>query len=59
MANMVKTCIRSLINMGSPGILVDIECHLSNSLPNITIVSFANKTVAASKEPVHAVFSSP
>ena len=46
-----------MINVGSNGVLVDIECHLSNSLPNIVIVGFANKTVDESKERIRAAFS--
>ena len=34
--------IRSLIDQGFGGTLVDIECHISNNLPNIIIVGIAN-----------------
>jgi len=38
-------------------LLIDIECHLSNSLPNIVIVGFANKSVDEAKERLRAAFS--
>lgn len=52
----MSTRIRSIISHGSDGIPVDIECHLSNSLPNIVIVGFANKTVDESKERIRGAF---
>ena len=53
----LKAFVRSLINVRSKGVLVDIECHSSNSLPNIIIVGFANKTVDESKERIRVVFA--
>lgn len=53
----MSTQVRSIISHGSDGIPVDIECHLSNSLPNIVIVGFANKTVDESKERIRAAFA--
>ncbi|MDB5164839.1 MAG: Mg chelatase subunit ChlI, magnesium chelatase family protein [Candidatus Saccharibacteria bacterium] len=37
--------------------VVDIECGLSNSLPNIVIVGFANKAVGESKERIRGAFA--
>lgn len=37
--------------------VIDIECHLSNSLPNIVIVGFANKSVDEAKERLRAAFA--
>lgn len=53
----MSACVRSLINAGNDGVLVEIECHISNSLPNIVIVGFANKTVDEAKERVRGAFT--
>ncbi len=53
----MSSCIQSIIDIGVGGILVDIECHLSNGLPAIVIVGFANKTVAESKERIRGAFT--
>src|SRR6185295_9432972 len=49
--------VRSLIDQGFGGTLVDIECHLSNNLPNIVIVGIANKAVDEAKERIRGAFS--
>jgi magnesium chelatase family protein len=49
--------VRSIISLGSDGILADIECHLSNSLPGIVIVGFANKAVDEAKERIRGAFA--
>lgn len=49
--------VQSLVNTGSRGLIIDIECHLSNSLPNIVIVGFANKSVDEAKERLRAAFA--
>jgi magnesium chelatase family protein len=38
--------------------MVDIECHMSNGLPGITIVGFANRAVDEAKERLRGAFSS-
>lgn len=53
----VSAYVRSIINLGNTGIMVDIECQTSNSLPNIAIVDFANKTVDESKECIWSTFT--
>jgi len=50
--------VQSLVNSGSHGLVIDVECHLSNSLPNIIIVGFANKSVDEAKERLRAAFAS-
>ncbi len=50
--------VRSLIAIGSAGLVVDIECHLANNLPNIVIVGFANKAVAEARERLRGAFAS-
>jgi magnesium chelatase family protein len=42
--------IKSVINLGFDGIDVDVECSLSNGLPNVSIVGLAGKAVDESKE---------
>jgi predicted ATPase with chaperone activity len=49
--------VQSIITTGVGGIIVDIECHLSNNLPNIIIVGFANKAVDEAKERIRGAFS--
>jgi magnesium chelatase family protein len=50
--------IRSITTTGSSGLIVDIECHLSNNLPNIVIVGFANKAVDEARERLRGAFAS-
>lgn len=49
--------IKSIISHGGDGIPVDIECHLSNSLPNIVIVGAASRNVDEAKERIRGAFS--
>jgi len=49
--------VQSVITVGNTGILADIECHLSNSLPGIIIVGFANKAVDEAKERLRGAFA--
>lgn len=49
--------IKSITSNGADGIIVDIECHLSNNLPNIIIVGFANKAVDESRERIRGAFA--
>jgi magnesium chelatase family protein len=51
------TRVQSIISSGTSGTLVDIECHLSNNLPNIIIVGFANKAVDEAKERIRGAFA--
>ncbi|HEX8183080.1 MAG TPA: YifB family Mg chelatase-like AAA ATPase [Candidatus Saccharimonadales bacterium] len=50
--------VQSLLDYGSSGLIVDIECHLSNSLPNIVIVGFVSKAVDEARERVRSAFAS-
>jgi len=56
MKNSVKTILGNSI--GAKGVVVDVECHLSNSLPNIVIVGFAAKSVDEAKERIRGALSS-
>jgi magnesium chelatase family protein len=50
--------VQSVVSAGTGGILVDIECSLSNNLPNIVIVGSASKAVDEAKERVRSAFKS-
>lgn len=39
-------------------VAIDVECYLSNNLPNIVIVGFANKSVDEAKERIRGALSS-
>jgi len=49
--------VRSIAVNGNEGSAIDIECHISNGLPNLIIVGFANKAVDESKERVRSAFA--
>lgn len=49
--------VQSIITIGNQGLVVDIECHLSNNLPTIVIVGFANKAVDESRERIRGAFA--
>lgn len=42
---------------GDHGVVIDVECHLTNGLPNILIVGMANKSIEEAKERVRSAFS--
>jgi magnesium chelatase family protein len=50
--------IQSILNAGAHGIVVEIECQLSNGLPSIVIVGLGNKAVDEAKERVRSAFAS-
>ncbi len=49
--------VQSIVDVGPHGMVVDIECHISNGLPAIVIVGFANKAVDEAKERIRSAFS--
>ncbi|MFA6270503.1 MAG: YifB family Mg chelatase-like AAA ATPase [Candidatus Paceibacterota bacterium] len=49
--------VGSILDVGSGGVLIDIECHISNGLPSIVIVGFANKAVDEAKERIRSAFA--
>lgn len=53
----MKQTIQSVLNVGSMGIVVDIECNLSNGLPNMVIVGLGNKAIDEAKERVRSAFA--
>jgi magnesium chelatase family protein len=54
----MKSKVASVIESGFGGHIIEAECHLSNGLPNIIIVGYANKAVDEAKERVRSAFSS-
>lgn len=53
----MSTRVQSITSLGSDGLIADIECRLSNSLPGIVIVGFANKAVDEAKERIRGTFA--
>lgn len=49
--------VGTILDSGMQGIQVDIECHISNGLPNIIVVGFGNKAVDEAKERMRSAFS--
>ncbi len=56
MNNPVKSILGS--SNTARGMVVDVECHLANSLPNIVIVGFASKSVDEAKERIRGALAS-
>lgn len=52
-----QPCVLSLAETGPSGLVVTIECSLSNSLPNIVIVGYANKAVDEARERIRSAFA--
>lgn len=50
--------VTSILSAGSQPVVIDVECHITNGLPNIVIVGFASKAVDESKERIRSAFSS-
>ncbi len=50
--------IHSPWDNNSNGMIIDIECHLSNGLPGITIIGYTNKAVDEAKERLRSAFAS-
>ena len=48
--------IKSIIT-NNFGTLVSVECHMANSLPGITIIGYASRTVDEAKDRLRAAFS--
>lgn len=49
--------LQSIVETGLQGVLVDVECQISNGLPAIVIVGFANKAVDEAKERIRGAFT--
>ncbi len=49
--------VQTITNFAMKGLVVDVECHISKSLPSIIIVGFANKAVDEAKERIRGAFT--
>lgn len=54
----MKQVVQSILDTGSEGTIIDVECQTSNGLPGITIIGYANKSIDEAKERVRSAFSS-
>jgi magnesium chelatase family protein len=54
----VKPYIQTILTTGSAGLLIEIECQVSNGLPAIIIVGLGNKAVDEAKERIRSAFAS-
>jgi magnesium chelatase family protein len=54
----LMSAVQSILPVGSGGITIEVECHLSNSLPAIIIVGLGNKAVDEARERVRSAFAS-
>lgn len=50
--------VHSIVELGMHGVITDIECHISNGLPNIVMVGLGNKAVDQAKERLRSAFTS-
>jgi magnesium chelatase family protein len=54
----VAVKLSSIIEVGLRGLVIDIECRLSNGLPAVVIVGFANRSLEEAKERLRGAFAS-
>lgn len=52
----MAAAVKSLIDQGLEGVIIDVECHTSNNLPGIVIVGVGSKAVDEAKERLRAAF---
>jgi magnesium chelatase family protein len=50
--------VHSIIDYGSGGLLIDVECHISKGLPAIIVVGLAAKAIDEAKERLRSAFTS-
>ncbi len=50
--------VLSVLDLGTAGLMIDVECHMSNGLPAIIIVGSANRAVDEARERVRSAFAS-
>jgi magnesium chelatase family protein len=54
----MSAAIYSILDAGNHAVRIAVECHVSNGLPSIVIVGFANKAIDESRERVRSAFAS-
>lgn len=50
--------VRSIIDFGTSGVVIDVECHISKGLPAIIVVGLAAKAIDEAKERLRSAFTS-
>lgn len=53
----MSATVLSIAASGDASSIIEVECNLSNGLPNLLIVGFANKAVEEARERVRSAFS--
>ena len=53
----MSAVVGTILESGMHGIRIDIECHISNGLPNIIVVGFGNKAIDEAKERMRSAFA--
>ncbi len=53
----MKNKVQSVLESGSEALIIDVECALSNSLPNIVIVGLGSKSIDEAKERIRNAFT--
>ena len=54
----MKNTVRSVLNAGSDSWIIDIECVVTQGLPNMVIVGLGNKAIDEAKERIRSSFHS-
>lgn len=49
--------VKSIIDNGNGGVVITVECTLSNSLPTVLIIGFANRSVDEAKERIRGALA--
>jgi magnesium chelatase family protein len=49
--------IKSVIDKGNSGSIITVECHLSNSLPNIVVVGFTHRSIDEARERIRGALA--
>ncbi len=52
-----RPAVYTVIENGQDGLQIEVECQLSNNLPSIVIVGYANKSVDEAKERIRSAFA--
>jgi magnesium chelatase family protein len=51
-------CVRSIVDYsGTNGILIDVQCHITNGLPSVVIIGDASRAVDEAKDRLRASFA--
>lgn len=49
--------VKSIIHNGNSGTVITVECHLSNSLPNIVVVGFTHRSIDEARERIRGALA--